>query len=186
MMFKPCLYIVVICLFGLSPALADSLTEHENTSESKTTQIPSKTPPTIAPTTVPESGSITAIKKPALKKPPSLPQSGSLLPQLFQVSLGLLFVLGLIIALAWLFRRYGQPQYAIKGNFKVLGGVHLTTREKVVLLQVGNQQLLLGVAPGRVNTLHILEQPLDLNTMTSGGESAFAKRLSLLIQGKKT
>ena len=128
---------------------------------------------------------LSAIKKPTIKKSPVMPQNTSLLPQLFQVALGLLFVLGLIIALAWFFRRFGQSQYAVKGNFRVVGGVHLGTREKVVLLQVGNQQLLLGVAPGRVNTLHVLEEPLDLNTPTPISESAFAKRLSTILQGKQ-
>ena len=170
--------VVVFILTGAAVAGADDIAMQQKVSEQKAAQTQQAQIPSI------ESPSITAIKKPSLKKAAPLPQSGSLLPQLFQVALGLLFVLGLIIALAWLFRRFGQPQFAVKGNFRVIGGVHLSTREKVVLLQLGKQQLLLGVAPGRVNMLHVLEEPLDLNTATPVSESAFAKRLSSLLQGK--
>ncbi len=34
------------------------------------------------------------------------------------------------------------------------------SEERVVLVQVGKQQLLIGVAPGRVSTLHVLDEPV--------------------------
>jgi len=54
------------------------------------------------------------------------------------------------------------------------------------LLQVGEQQLLLGVAPGRVQTLHVLEQPLEQPTTARGAkrstDGAFADRLRRVMQ----
>jgi len=180
MTLKQCMLCVVICLIGVTNASADAAISNDSTPVAND-KASLTAPPAAAQS---ESSSITAIRKPTIKKPVSLPQNTSLLPQLFQVSLGLLFVLGLIVGLAWLFRRFGQSQYAVKGDLKVIAGVHLSTREKVVLLQVGKQQILLGVAPGRVNTLHVLEQPLELSNAAPIAESAFAKRLSSLLQGK--
>jgi flagellar protein FliO/FliZ len=43
---------------------------------------------------------------------------------------------------------------------KVVAALSVGPRERVVLVDVGGQQLLLGVAPGRVNMLHRFEQPV--------------------------
>jgi len=40
-----------------------------------------------------------------------------------------------------------------RGQVQVLGGVSLGAREKAVLLAVDGRRLLVGVAPGRVQTL---------------------------------
>jgi flagellar protein FliO/FliZ len=68
---------------------------------------------------------------------------------------GLLVVLALIFALAWLARRVGAVGSRGGAVVNVLGGAALTSRERVVLLQVGETQLLVGVAPGSVRTLHV-------------------------------
>jgi flagellar protein FliO/FliZ len=42
---------------------------------------------------------------------------------------------------------------------------------RAVLIQLGNQQLLLGVAPGQVRTLHVLAEPVVDNTASVLGEA---------------
>lgn len=79
---------------------------------------------------------------------------------LIQTSLGLLVVLAVIGGAAWAFKRFGHFQSGVQGKLKVVGGVSLGSRERVVLLQVGNQQLVVGVAPGQIQTLHVLDEPL--------------------------
>ena len=79
---------------------------------------------------------------------------------LVQLIIGLLFVLLCIVALAWLAKRVNRFQASSDGSLQVLGGLSMGARERVVLVQVGSTQLLLGVAPGRVNMLHQLDQPL--------------------------
>ena len=80
---------------------------------------------------------------------------------LVQLILGLMFVLVCIVALAWLAKRINRFQSSTDGSLQVLGGISMGARERVVLVQVGSTQLLLGVAPGRINMLHQLEQPLE-------------------------
>jgi len=54
-----------------------------------------------------------------------------------------------------------------------------------VLIEVGGKHLLLGVAPGRVNTLHVFDEPLDMQR-EKRAEAAFADRLKqILSQGEK-
>jgi len=107
------------------------------------------------------------------------PMSGS---YLFQLVIGLIVVILCIVALAWFAKRVNRLQASSGGVLKILGGMSMGTREKVVLLQVGSDQLLIGVSPGRINTLHVLETPLDdteLSAPTTG--TNFSEKLSAMI-----
>ena len=98
---------------------------------------------------------------------------------LAQVGGGLLLVIALIGFLAWLLRRLGRVQGGAAGGLRVLGGLSLGARERVVLIQVGGRQLLLGVAPGRVQTLHVLDEPLP-----EAHSGNFAANLKAALQGE--
>lgn len=82
------------------------------------------------------------------------PLSGGVL---LETAGGLLLILVLIFGLGWLLRRFGRLPMASKADLSVLGGVSLGPRERAVLLQIGTTRLLVGVAPGRVQTLHVLD-----------------------------
>ena len=71
---------------------------------------------------------------------------------------GLVLILILIFGLGWLLRRFGR--LPVKGNamISIVGGVSLGPRERAVLLQVEDTRLLVGVAPGRVQMLHLLDK----------------------------
>lgn len=90
---------------------------------------------------------------------PTLPASSVSFAGLLQALFGLIVVLAFIAALAWLFRRLPLGQGAMGGAVRVVGGVALGTRERLVLVEVGETWLLLGVAPGQVNTLHTMPRP---------------------------
>lgn len=98
-----------------------------------------------------------------------------------QMILGLLFVIALIVGLAWMVRRMGHFQTSAAGSLKLLAGLSLGQRERVVLVQVGDTQLLLGVAPGRVAALHVLETPIETGPAPGGG-GGFAQRLQDAIR----
>ena len=69
--------------------------------------------------------------------------------QLTQLVFGLLLVLGLIFFLAWLLRRVQQAGPAGKGQvIELIGSRALGPRDRLVLVQVGNEQILLGLTPG--------------------------------------
>lgn len=75
--------------------------------------------------------------------------------------LALLLVVGLILALAWLARRMpGIGAGASNPALRVVGSLALGPRERLVVVEVGQTQLLLGVGNGGTRTLHTLEAPL--------------------------
>ena len=81
----------------------------------------------------------------------------------FQVIGSLLLVFGCIVGLLYLLKRVNGFSSVGTSPLRVLGSVRVGTREKVVLLQAGEQQLLVGVATGGVRTLHVFEQPVVLS-----------------------
>jgi flagellar protein FliO/FliZ len=89
-----------------------------------------------------------------------------------EVAFALIVVLAAIFVLAWVVRRMRIVGSRVGGAIDVLAEVPLGQKERAVLLKVGSTQILLGVAPGRVNTLHVLSEPLDLREppATSSGE----------------
>ena len=75
--------------------------------------------------------------------------------------LSLLAVVVLILSAGWLMRRVQAGDGLNRRAVRVLEGVSVGARERVVLVEVGTTQLLLGVAPGQVRTLHVLEQRIE-------------------------
>ena len=70
----------------------------------------------------------------------------------------LLLVLAVIFALAWLARRMQNLRPAIAGALRVQGGLQVGARERVLWIKAGETHLLIGVAPGRVQTLHVFDK----------------------------
>ena len=85
---------------------------------------------------------------------------------LAQVTLSLLLVLAAVFAAAWVVRRLRAFGKFNNGALQVITEIAVGTKERVVLIQVGSQQLLIGVAPGRVSTLHVLSEPVSTTTNT--------------------
>ena len=83
--------------------------------------------------------------------PPSALGAGSML----QFGLGLAIVLGLIVAAGGFMKRFSIGPSA-SGLIKVVAGASVGQRERVVLVEIGDTWVVLGVAPGRVNALHTL------------------------------
>jgi flagellar protein FliO/FliZ len=77
---------------------------------------------------------------------------------LVEVTLSLLLVLAAVFVAAWLMRRLRGVGRGGAGAIEILATVALGARERVVLIQVGREQLLLGVTANQVNTLHVLAE----------------------------
>jgi len=103
--------------------------------------------------------------------------------RLLEMVLGLGLVLALIVLAAWLMRRVLRMQPSVNGRMRILAALSLGTRERVVLLQVGGRQLLLGVAPGRIETLHLLEESLPVETEETGKSVPFQGQMRAALRG---
>jgi flagellar protein FliO/FliZ len=104
--------------------------------------------------------------------------------QLTQLVFGLLLVLGLIFFLAWLLRRVQQAGPAGKGQvIELIGSRALGPRDRLMLVQVGNEQILLGLSPGTITALHVLKEPVEVPSASEKATPEFAQHL-LKILGK--
>ncbi|TVO63156.1 flagellar biosynthetic protein FliO [Denitromonas ohlonensis] len=104
------------------------------------------------------------------------------------MAFGLVVVVAVLLVCLWLLKRLGAPRGSARG-LKVLGAAPVGPRERVVLVEVGNTVLVLGVAPGRVNMLHTVDpDALAIPAATTDDlqdANGFAARLKSLIEARK-
>ncbi len=101
--------------------------------------------------------------------------------QVVQMLLGLGLVVGLIFLLAWLLRRV-QQHSGMRGNglIRLLASQAIGPRERLLLVQVGNEQVLLGLTPGQISPLHVLKEPVHLPEAEAASPE-FAQRLMEML-----
>jgi flagellar protein FliO/FliZ len=98
--------------------------------------------------------------------------------------LALAVVLVAVLAIAWVARRI-SPTSVGGSSLKLQGGLSVGTRERVMLVEIKDTWLVLGVAPGRVNLLHSLPRPEDApaaTSVTTSNNGNFAAWLSNAIK----
>jgi flagellar protein FliO/FliZ len=99
-----------------------------------------------------------------------------------QLVLGLALVIVLLFASLWLLKRLTSPRGEAAGLLRVVAGVAVGTRERVVVVEVGDSWLVLGVAPGRVSALaEVARQNLPPTTAAPTAKE-FAGRLRQLLE----
>jgi flagellar protein FliO/FliZ len=102
---------------------------------------------------------------------------------LFQVLLGLIVVLGLLAALAWVLRRFNSTKGLGHTDIRVIGGVSVGNRERVVVVEIADQWIVVGVAPGRVNALATMQkQEVSLATEVAPPAKNFSNWLAQTIE----
>ena len=91
---------------------------------------------------------------------------------------GLIVVVALIFIVAALSKKMKIMQSFTTGyQIKNLASLALSTREKVCLIEVGGKQVLIGIAPGRVNKLHVFEENIEISSDEAlmANDNAFSK-----------
>lgn len=124
---------------------------------------------------------LSALAAEPVAKAATTPMAGSDIGgQLVQLLFGLLLVVGLIFALAWLLRRV--QQIGPRGNqaIKLVASQVLGPRDRLLLVQVGGEQILLGISAGRITPLHVLKEPVPV-AVTEAAPPEFAQRLMELL-----
>jgi flagellar protein FliO/FliZ len=106
-----------------------------------------------------------------------------------KITLSLLLVLAAIVAIAWLLKRLNLVQQGRGNLLRVIGSVAIGQRERVVLVEVGDTWLLVGVGPGQIRTLHTLEKgaaqaPLPSSDNTT--DNQFGKLLSSMLKTRQS
>ncbi len=95
--------------------------------------------------------------------------------------LGLFLIVGLLFAGAYLLRKLnGGRSFGNSGPLRVVGGLMLSTRERIVLVEVGDTWLVVGIVPGQIKTLHTL--PKGELPAGKGSDKPFAQWLKQISE----
>ena len=97
----------------------------------------------------------------------------------------LAIALVVVLAVFWLFARVMRQVQGFQGDMhkglKVVGALSVGQRERVIVVQAGDEQLVLGVTSSQINTLHVLEKPLSQGSpLTQQGD--FKAKLSAALR----
>ncbi|WP_374359277.1 flagellar biosynthetic protein FliO [Pseudoduganella danionis] len=113
---------------------------------------------------------------------PAPASSGGLL----QTTMALLFVLAVLVGLAWLLKRFGPKHLTgSQRHIKLVDSLNLGARERILLLEVGEQWIVVGASAGRMNALTTLprqELPPEQASPDSTAKPNFAAWLKQTIE----
>ncbi|MGV8933255.1 MAG: flagellar biosynthetic protein FliO [Gallionellaceae bacterium] len=113
--------------------------------------------------------------------PPATVSSGSVM----QIIFSLILVLAAVAVVAWMMKRINMPQHGAGSLLKVLSGVAVGPRERVVLMEVNDTWLIVGVAPGQVRTLHTMPKgtlPSGMNNPATAPDGKFQMWLKQMVE----
>jgi len=85
---------------------------------------------------------------------------------LAQVTLSLLAIVALIFAVSWVLKRFKLAGPRGRGDIVLLDELAVGPRERVVLLRIGESQVLIGVGAGGIVNLTPLATPIALGAST--------------------
>ncbi len=104
------------------------------------------------------SDAATEVARPVYTPPPPAVSSANIA----QIVFSLLLVLAAVVLVAWLLKRMNIAKQGSGNLLKVLGSVAVGQRERIVLVEIEDTWLVIGVGPGQIRTLHTLEKSAQL------------------------
>ena len=71
----------------------------------------------------------------------------------------LFIVLGFLFLVLVLIKKYMSPKGRVKGDMaiNILSSLHISPKEKIEVIEVSGQRIVLGITPGRINFLTKLD-----------------------------
>ncbi len=123
--------------------------------------------------------------------PPLLAQDPeSALPQvdplssstLGKITLGLAFILILIFLLAWVMKKMQLTPYSNNRLINIVSAISVGQRDRIALIQVGDEQFVVGLTPGKIEKLHTLKKPVEMPTPVESDSNGFYDKFSQLMK----
>lgn len=105
---------------------------------------------------------------------------------LIKLIVGLIFILLLILALGWLIKKTQLTQHSQNGLIKIISAISVGQRDRIALIQVGEEQILIGLTPGRMQKLHTLKSAIDLPQEETTNPQQFAQKFQQILKRDQT
>ena len=101
---------------------------------------------------------------------------------IIQMLLGLALIIGILFSGAYLLRKLnGGRNFGNSGPLRIVGSLMISARERIVLVEVGDSWIVVGIVPGQIKTLHTLPKG-DLPAQSD--EKPFAQWLKQITEHK--
>ncbi len=185
--------LVVGLLLCTVPASADSEPTAPDVNQTTPQEAPVVLPSTETSSAAPSSTALFSTAAPSTQTAPVVEKKAgqgatriSSSTHLASVAMGLVFIVALILVLGWFLRRFNQGGLFNNSSIKIIASLPLGTRERLAVVDVGGQQLLLGITATQINTLHVFNEPILAPGDTSPAASDFGKKLMTLLQQKNS
>ncbi len=153
MTHRPLLPLILAAALAAAPAMAQTTAPAAVASAA----APAATPPAAAEptTTAPATTQATTPPGPLAMTIPTPQPASQGAGGLLQTTFALLFVLALLVGGAWFLKRFGPRNFGGggAGTVKLVGSLSLGTRERILVVEVGEQWIVVGASPGRMNAL---------------------------------
>ena len=98
--------------------------------------------------------------------------------------LNLLLVLAVIGVAGWLLSRGQRRLGGHADALKVVASRPLGSRERIMVVAVGDEHIVIGVTPQSINHLHTLAEPITAGWSADVEKNSFAERLQQLLVRK--
>jgi len=157
-----------------TPATAPAASE-AGTTPAADEAAPAAAAPAPAPAPAAQPGAMAM----TIPTPAPTPSAGG---SLLQTSLALIFVIALMLGLAWLTKRINPRGLGGAGsNVKLVGTLSVGTRERILVVEVGEQWIVVGASPGRMNALATMprqesSEPLQQATLPTANFAEWFKQ----------
>lgn len=101
----------------------------------------------------------------------------------FQLVFGLVFVLGLMAALVWALKYFGI-KHTISGRYlRIIDGVNVGTRERILIVEAADQWIVVGVTPGHINALATMPKQETMQTTdNTSGVKTFPEWMKQMLE----
>ncbi|MDE2428284.1 MAG: flagellar biosynthetic protein FliO [Burkholderiales bacterium] len=100
--------------------------------------------------------------------------SGAVTPGvgLLQISFGLIAVIGVMVSIAWIMKRIGPITSNNSVPLKIVGGISVGNRERVMIVEVADQWLILGVTANNISNLGTMPKQESILQSSTGTKAA--------------
>ncbi|PJC88259.1 flagellar biosynthetic protein FliO [Vibrio sp. HA2012] len=96
----------------------------------------------------------------------------------------LIFVVALILGLAWLLRRMRLPAMGNQKGLAIVRQIPVGPKERIAVVKAGEEQFLVGMTVHSINLIARLEQPVDTGQMSDGEHSGGDKQVADSFAGQ--
>ncbi len=123
----------------------------------------------------------------ALNEAPQVVTDTGLWYTLLKSAAMLFIVLGILIAVLYVIKRlFYQQGHAGQGAIKMLATCHIAPKERLILVDVLGEKILLGSTPQSINSLAVIKNDLELCEKKRSSKPFFRNLLSSAVAKDKS